>query len=81
MMAWITTATLLVNIGLCIWYCFGMWRLQRLLKHAYELDQMLAFLCAQAFTNHQLPLWKAWSGVMGTFEVEFIQKRQMPRGD
>lgn len=83
-MTWSTALSVVgvsLNFGCLIYYWVVTQRLHRTLDHAQKLDAMLSYICLQAFAARHVPIWSAWSGVMGEFEVEIKQNRRMPESD
>lgn len=67
-----------VNAALLAWSLVASWRLQRLIRQATALDNLLASICVQAYARQHQPIWQSWTAVMGTIEVEINQKRTLP---
>ena len=55
-----------------VWLAWRRWR------HAVLLDQLLQRLCTSAFSGAHMPIWTAWTAVMGTIEVKVESKRGWP---
>ena len=81
MMFYLLWATLLSNIGLAVFYCWKVLEHHRAIRRIVLLDQILTQIAIQSFANEHMPVWKAWSGVMGSFDVDFTVNRTIPKAD
>ena len=70
-----------LNLGVCIWFSIATWRAHRAIRHALDLDALLAKICVEAYANHHRPIWAAWMAVMGDIKVEITQSRSLPEAD
>lgn len=70
-----------LNFGCLIYYLIVTRRLHRTLSNAQDLDRLLAYLCVQSFAARHMPIWQAWRGAMGDFEIEITQNRRFPEAD
>lgn len=57
---WIAVAgaSCVVNLGMVAYYWV-------LIRRQWRLDTLLEFLCIQAFMEHHIPIWTAWSRAYG----------------
>ena len=74
-------SVLAINLALAVWHFFQIHRQHRLIRKWQVLDTLLAQMAAQSFYNHHLPIWAAWTAVMGEINVQITQNRHMPEPD
>ena len=58
------------------WQVWATWRATRLLRHAKELDALLAHVCVMAYVRRTEPIWQAWMAVYGDISIEVTQTRR-----
>jgi hypothetical protein len=75
---WIFAGFIAANAGLLAWSLLAAWRINRRLRHAQMLDNLLAQLCIQCFFSAHMPIWSAWTAVMGDIQIEVKQNRRTP---
>lgn len=73
MLVWIALA---FSVGGAIFNLLAARRTMRLMRHASDLDQLLASLCVQAYAQRHRPIWAAWTAAMGEITVEVTATRK-----
>jgi hypothetical protein len=63
------------------WNGLQAWRQWRMVRLWTELDTLLAKMAMESLQNRYLPLWAAWSGIMGDIEVSITSKRRREKID